>query len=101
MNNDNSTPFTIPNHIGKKYVELNEALIRLENNKDFKEVFLDFYCKEYASERVSLMDTFNKQVRADQIELMVSIANFQQFMTLVHNMAESTKYDLLGEGKDE
>ncbi|ENT7339503.1 hypothetical protein ACFF5S_001627 [Campylobacter coli] len=98
-NNEEVTPIRIPDTVGNTYIELSESLYRLSENTDFKKVFLDYYTKEYASDRVSLLNTPNKGMRADIIELLISIANFQDFIHFVHNMAESTRADLL-EGED-
>lgn len=74
-----------------KYLELEESLLRLEKNPDFKKVFMDFYMGEWAKERIGLLATAISQDRVKVMELLVGVANFENFMLFIKNMASSAR----------
>lgn len=99
-NSNEQTPLRIPDDMGALYQELSESLHRLETNPDFKKVFLDFYLNQFAAGRVELLNTPNKNMRADVFELLISVANFKDFIMFIHNMADSYKHDLLNDNAE-
>lgn len=73
--------------------KVDEALVRLEKNKDFQ-LLIDTYTINYALDKVSLFATSNTQLdRKILLELMVSIANFKEFLGLIRVLAERVRDD--------
>jgi hypothetical protein len=83
-----------------KRIELEESLIRLENNLDFKKL-VDYYVKDEASRLVGLLGepTFNhsdkkSMYREDIKEQMLGIAMFVNSMRNIHSIAGQAKKTL-------
>lgn len=79
-----------------EYIEMNNALERLENNSDFKKVILDGYIKNKALGAVSCLGlpSFKQQGgRGDLIEELVAISNLQYYFEMIKNMGSSAKAD--------
>lgn len=87
----------------KKQIELQESLIRLMNNSDFKKVFLENYTKEEPSRIVALLaeSSFNmvepnrkKMYREDLEERLIGIARFSEYLRQISSIAEKAKATL-------
>lgn len=57
----------------KKQINKMNALIRLTNNKDYKEIFMEGFFKEYAVNQVMLRADPSQQSDADQETLLKNI----------------------------
>lgn len=68
------------------YLEMGEALLRLENNPDFKKVILDGYCGQSVKESVSLLATpaMNKN-RVNIMEDLIAASNLQYYFQMIKN----------------
>lgn len=90
-----STLETTPDN-SKEEIELYEALLRLEKNKDFQKVILEGYLKNKALASVSMLgvDTVVKRgERSLVIEDLVAISNFNQYLLLVKAFGESALWN--------
>lgn len=86
--------FNLKNHC-EKQVGLAQAMKRLENNPDFKEVFIEHYLKENASRLVGLLSDSSLNMsderdrnREEIKERMIGIARFQEFVRYLYNIAD-------------
>jgi hypothetical protein len=72
--------------------ELNEALLRLEENEDFKKVILDGYFKDKAVNQVSLLATDyikRNNLRGFVMEELVAISALQGYFAMLKNLGGS------------
>jgi len=79
------------------YVELHEALVRLEKNEDFKKVILQGYLEDKALSSVSLLgrpEIRRNNDRGSVIEELVAISNLNYYLMMVHNMGTSALVDI-------
>ncbi|WP_169777793.1 hypothetical protein [Campylobacter curvus] len=79
------------------YVKLDEALKRLESNKDFQDVILNGYCKDKALAGVMLLgrhDVKKRGERPDVMEELVAISNLQDYFSTIKNFAGSARVDM-------
>ena len=72
-------------------IELGEKLNRLEQNRDFQALFLQYYLKELS---VQLVHSIAKTPIEDLKDKMVGIAQFTAFMEQVKQQAQQAKIDL-------
>ncbi len=82
------------------WVDMHQALKRLESNKDFKMVVLDGYFKDRAINGVSMLaEPSIKQQgqRADIMEDMVAISNLQYYFKMVKNLGAIAEDDIIEE----
>lgn len=74
----------------KEKVKLAEALSRLENNRDFKKVFGEAYCKEFAQNLITQRALPEMRSRPEMIEAntrkLDAISEVQHFFRGVHAM---------------
>lgn len=71
------------------WVNLHEALERLEQNEDFKKVIREGYFKDKAVNGVSLLATdYVKQAgaRGDIMEQLVAISQLEDYFNVIHNL---------------
>ena len=87
----------------KDVIEIGEALTRLENNPDFKKVFIEGYSESrpqrltmlLADNQVLYQGLEHKQTqREDILEELVGIARFNLFLRNVRNSAAQAEKDL-------
>ena len=79
------------------WVDLLEALERLERNPDFKKVIIDGYIQSKALDSVSLLarpDVKKRGERPDVMEDLVAISNFQYYLAMIHRLGGNYKQDL-------
>lgn len=79
------------------WVDMLEALERLERNSDFQKVIIDGYIQSKALDSVSLLarpDVKKRGERTDVMEDLVAISNFQYFLAMVHRLGGSAKQDI-------
>jgi len=77
------------------WTEMNDALSRLEENKDFQKLILDGYFKDFAANQTSMlaMDYTRKtQTRPEIFERLVAISNLQDYFITIKNMVPPTEY---------
>lgn len=86
----------------KKKIALAEALERLRQNKDFKEVFIDFYTEKEAIRLVKLlgdqtvnMGSSKEAFRNDIQERMIGISRFNEVIRQIYLIAEQAEKTLL------
>lgn len=81
----------------KKAVELREALLRLEKNRDFKKVFLEHYLKEFATNLVMMRGGMafraNDLIMESNTRKLDSIGEFSEFCRNIH--ANGSQMELL------
>jgi hypothetical protein len=83
----------------KAQVELGEALNRLLKNPDFKKVFTEHYCKEYALNMIQLR--VRKNMDREQMDKELdSIALFQEYVSQMRQLAKFAK-DKIAEDEQE
>lgn len=71
------------------WVDLKDALDRLEKNDDFKRVILDGYFKDKAINGVSLLATdYIKQngLRSEVMEALVAISNLEDYFVTIKSL---------------
>ena len=93
--------FTLPDTEGKKWLELESSLEKLQHNQDFKRVIEEGYLKEFAIRQTSLMFSDNIQNRSKVIEHLISIANFESYIRTIKNMASYYKQQLKQQNSNE
>jgi len=79
------------------WVDMAEALQRLEKNKDFQHVVLDGYFKDRAINGVSLLaepGVKQRGERGDIMEDMVAISNLQYYFKMVKNLGAVMQDDM-------
>ena len=86
----------------KRAISLAESLERLRQNKDFKEVFIDFYTEKESIRLVKLlgdqsvnMGNNKEAFRNDIQERMIGISRFSEVMRQIYLMAEQADKTLL------
>lgn len=70
-------------------VELNDALTRLKDNKDFKKLILDGYFKDFAVNQTSMLATDyvrSTGKRAEVMERLVAISNLQDWFITIEQL---------------
>ena len=84
-----------------KFIEREESLQKLLKNRDFKKVFTEYYCKDYAVRLVSLLGDHSlnlsgkkNEEREELTEKMIGIARFQTFMRSVELLADQARKNL-------
>lgn len=78
----------------KQHVDLNKALIRLSNNRDFKKVIVDGYFDKEAVRLVHLKATPHMQADKDQqgiIRDMDAIGSLVQFFRTIEHKSDMSK----------
>lgn len=78
-------------------IKLSEALERLENNPDFKLVIIDGYLNSKALDSVSLLarpEIKKRGERADIMEDLVAISNFQYYLWMIKELGGVAKQNL-------
>ncbi len=81
----------------KNKISLQAALKRLSKNKDFKEVFLDKYLKDYAVRLVHLKASMGAQKEVDQeyiTKQLSAIGFMNQYMLFIDQEGEISKKQL-------
>lgn len=71
------------------WVDLAEALVRLESNPDFKKVILDGYLKDKAIDGVSMLahpEVKRRNQRGDVFEALVAISQLQDYFITIKNL---------------
>lgn len=71
------------------WVEMAEALVRLEANPDFKKVVLDGYFREKAVDGVSMLshpEVKRRNQRGDIFESLMAISALQDFFITIKNL---------------
>lgn len=69
------------------FIEMYEALTRLENNEDFKKIILEGYLREKAVEMTSLLAVPNMQGSRSQIfEALSAISHFENYLNMVKTL---------------
>lgn len=69
------------------YIEMYEALSRLENNEDFKKLVLEGYLREKAVEMTSLLAVSGMQSSRSQIfEALAAISHFENYLNMVKSL---------------
>lgn len=90
MSNLQSTePAALETVENEYWIELADALVRLEKNPDFKKVILEGYFKDAAIDKVSLLATRyikEKGLRGEVIEQMVAISQLQDYFITIKNL---------------
>lgn len=79
------------------WVELSEALERLEKNADFKKVILESYFRDVVLDHVSLLANETIKQRGQRPELMerlVAISTLQDHFKMIKNLGSISKEDL-------
>lgn len=89
QNTENFDAIQIPDEVGKYWHDLSLALERLEQNADFKKVFLDGYLQKFAVDKVSLLNTEYSAERAKVMEKLISVANFESYMIMIRSLGAS------------
>jgi len=84
----------LDNHIDamKAKIEFADKLKSLMNNKDFKAVFIDRYCGEFAADLVKAKASPHMQNAVDQKyvdDQITAIGHFQQFISVTAAEAEA------------
>lgn len=86
----------------EKQYKLSEALIRLYENKDFKEVFLDNYLKEEPVRLTYLLSapefnmTDKKAMHRSEIhERLIGVSRFESYMRYIFNLGEQASKQLM------
>ena len=70
-------------------VELNDALTRLKDNKDFKKLILEGYFKDFAVNQTSMLATDyvrNTGKRPEVMERLVAISNLQDWFITIEQL---------------
>lgn len=84
--------------VGREYwVDMLEALERLEKNVDFKLVIMDGYLKDKVLDGVSLLahpDVKKRGERSDIMEDLVASSNLKYHLSMIHNLGGAAKQDL-------
>ncbi|OCR88057.1 hypothetical protein [Campylobacter fetus] len=78
------------------YIDIRDALLRLEENEDFKKVILKGYLEDKALASVSLLarhDIKKRGERPDVMEDLVAISSFKEYLFMIHQLGESAQYD--------
>lgn len=85
----------------KKTIEIANALARLEQNADYKKVFLEEYLHDEPARLVNLLGEtqWNMSDKKDMFrfnlqEQMIGIARFSEFIRMVYMKAEQAKKNL-------
>ena len=71
------------------WVQMAEALTRLERNEDFKKVIMEGYFKDRAINGVSMLaqpGVKDSGRRPDVMEDLIAISSLQDYLLLVHDM---------------
>lgn len=71
------------------WVDLAQALVRLESNPDFKKVILDGYFRDKAVDGVSMLahpEVKRRNQRGDVFEALVAISQLQDYFITVKNL---------------
>jgi hypothetical protein len=82
----------------QSWIEMYEALQRLEENKDFKKIILDGYLKDSAVDKVSLLATDyvrTRNLRATIFEELVAISALEGYLHTIKNMGAPVEDDEL------
>jgi len=82
------------------WVDMHEALKRLETNRDFKMVVLEGYFKDRAINGVSMLaepSVKQQGQRADIMEDMVAISNLQYYFKMIKNLGAIAEDDIIEE----
>lgn len=80
-----------------QYVELGDALLRLEKNKDFQTVILNGYMKDKVLESVSLLahhDIKKQGLRPEVMEDLVASSNLGEYFRMIKNFYAGATQDL-------
>jgi hypothetical protein len=86
------------------HLEMGEALLRLEQNPDFKKVILDGYFREKALASVSLLavpQIKQQGQRPDIMEDLVATSNLQYFFQTIHNFYQGAKAPILSDEEEQ
>jgi len=78
------------------WVDMNDALTRLENNKDFQKVVLSGYFRDKAINGVSLLandQTINEGKRPAVIEGLIAISHLEDFFITIKNIGTLSPND--------
>ena len=71
------------------WVDMAEALLRLESNPDFKKIILEGYFKDRAVNGVSMLcnaEVMRRQQRGNIMETLVAISQLQDYFITIKNM---------------
>ena len=85
------------------YVEMGEALDRLEQNEDFKKVIIEGYLKANVLDSVSLLavpQIKKAGERTDVMEDLIAASNLQYFLQTVHQFHAAQKDPILSEEEE-
>ena len=84
----------------KKQIDRKNALVRLSNNKEYKEIFLDGYFKEFAIQQVMLksepaqQDAKNQEIIVKNIDGIGALrTHLQSIMALGYRSEEALRDD--------
>ncbi len=85
----------------ERYIKNEERLNRLKNNQDFKELFLEEYCKNECERLVHLLSEPNLMMsekasyfKEDIHDQMIAVAKFSHWLRNVHLLAEQARNSL-------
>lgn len=78
-----------------EYIEMNNALERLEKNEDFKKVIIQGYMTDKALGAVSCLGvpSFRQNGRVELMEELVSISNLRYYFDMIKNMGSQALVD--------
>lgn len=80
------------------YLEMGEALKRLELNPDFKKVIMEGYCNQSVMESVSLLAVpAMSQNRVKVMEDLIAASNLQYYFSMIRNFHEGAVQDATDE----
>jgi len=78
------------------WIDMSNALKRLEKNEDFKLVIKEGYFKDKAVNGVSLLATdyvIENNLRTKVMEGLIAVSHLEDHLATIHNMAASAEAD--------